>query len=441
MMTGLGLLSAASFPPVSAWPLSVVSLALLLWFVRGRPSAEARNLGLIYGLAYGLGVCHWLFRLFGGLMAVPLIAIFGAYFWLLFYLIGLTREDRPLWRGVEVALFAVAVEWLRGDVWYLRFPWYTVPHALAAEPACIAGVRWVGVYGLSFVIWLIAAWGAFVRPWFWLGFLLLPACALILPSFDPPDQHALLIQTEESDGGFTIIPGVEAKKIDLAVLPEYATYGSPKAAIASTKGPAALARRFSSPVVFGAVEGDYGGPDFRNVAVVLDGEGKQIGTFTKQHPVPLVADGVRGTERPVFPVENGTLGVAICYDFDAPAVASSLARSGATVFVDPTYDGIDWGWIQHEHHEQLLRLRAVEDDRWILRAASSGRTEAIDPHGRPSRDGVEIGGPGYVVVEYGHRHGVTLGAWAAFAGPVTGMLSIAILGWRGVGWWRRRRLP
>jgi apolipoprotein N-acyltransferase len=303
-------------------------------------------------------------------------------------------------------------------------------------------VRWLGTYGLSFVLWLIAAWGAFVRPWIWLAFLALPLGALLLPTFDAPDRHALLIQTEESDSGASVIPSVEADNIDLAVLPEYATYGSASAAIANKRGPTTLARRFDSPVVFGAVEGEYGEAGFRNIAVVLDDEGQLIGTFTKQRPVPLFSDGVRGAERPVFPVAHGTLGVAICYDFDAPAVASSLTRNGATVFVDPTYDGMSWGRIQHVHHEQLLRLRAVENDRWILRAASSGRSEAIDPHGRPSDAGVEIGRTGYVVVEYGHRHGVPPGAWAAYLGPAAGVGSGVIVLWLAWSWWRgwRRRV-
>src|SRR5262249_28675266 len=133
----LGAISAASFPPLGLWPLALLSLVLLLRLLRDKNSADARNLGLLYGLAYGLRTMYWFFGICG-FLSVPLIALFAGSFGVLGPLVGLTRGQRPLARAALVALFAVAVEWLRGDAWYLRFPWYTVPHALAQVPAWIA---------------------------------------------------------------------------------------------------------------------------------------------------------------------------------------------------------------------------------------------------------------------------------------------------------------
>jgi apolipoprotein N-acyltransferase len=62
---GIGLLSAASFPPIGLWPLSIVAIVLLLRLIRERTVSEARNLGLLYGLAYGLGTMYWFFSLVG----------------------------------------------------------------------------------------------------------------------------------------------------------------------------------------------------------------------------------------------------------------------------------------------------------------------------------------------------------------------------------------
>src|SRR5262249_32313148 len=162
-------------------------------------------------------------------------------------------------------------------------------------------------------------------------------------------------------------------------------------ALASKNGPALLRERLHSPVVFGATEGTLGEADFENVAAVVDADGRLLGCFPKQHPVPLFQDGRPGRERPVFLLDQGVLGVAICYDFDAPEIAASLSREGATVLAAPTFDALSWSRMQHAHHELLLRLRALENDRWILRAASSGRSEAIDPHGSPSQEGVAVG--------------------------------------------------
>ena len=178
---GIGLLTGAAFPPLGLWPLALIAPCLFLILVRDQPTDVARNLGVLYGLTLALSTMYWFIGVFG-VLAVALIGLMAGYFGLLATLIGLTHGYRPLARAALVALFAVAVEWLRGDAWYLRFPWYTAPHALAAAPAWIAPVRWLGVYGLSFAIWLIAGWGAFGPKPVWAALLLLPAFSLVIVS-------------------------------------------------------------------------------------------------------------------------------------------------------------------------------------------------------------------------------------------------------------------
>jgi apolipoprotein N-acyltransferase len=289
------------------------------------------------------------------------------------------------------------------------------------------------------VIWGIAAAGAFGRPWWFGAFLLLPACWLLLPSDGTPDRRALLLQSEGFDGVDRIIPKIPEEKVDLAVLPELAYLRSPESVLNAKNGPAALARKTSSPVVFGAVEGEYGIGPFQNEAAVIGADGKLLGTFPKQHPVPLLADGTPGDRRPVFPVADGVLGVGICYDFDAPAIASSLVDSGATVLVAPTLDAMHWTRAQHEHHALLFRLRAVENDRWLVRAASSGRTEAISPSGVPSAEGIEIGQTGHIVLAFAHRDTFALGGRLSFLGPAAAVGTALFLVWRVVNWVRSRR--
>jgi apolipoprotein N-acyltransferase len=434
-----GLLAAAGFWPLALWPLLLVSIALFLRLLRDQDVQTARNLGLVYGLTYAAGTMYWMFLIFGPL-AIPLLALMAAYFGLFATLIALTRGLRVPVRAALVALFAVAIEWLRGDAWYLRFPWYTPPHALAALPPMAAGVRWLGTYGLSFVVWLIAAAGAFGRPWNWGAFLLLPAAWLLLPADGTPDRRVLLLQAEYFGRAAQLIPKIPEEKVDLAVLPELAfAPDSPESALKLSHGPAELARKTSSPVVFGAEERAPGEKEESNVAAVIDSDGRLLGTFPKQHPVPLMADGKPGDRRPLFPVDDGVLGVAICYDFDAPEVVGSLVGAGATVLVAPTLDAMSWSRAQHEHHEMLFRLRALENDRWLLRSASSGRTEVISPSGWPSQEGIEIGKVGHIVLPFAHRGSWSLGGRLAFLGPAalaaTGLFVVG----RGVMWLRERR--
>jgi apolipoprotein N-acyltransferase len=420
------LLGAAAFPPLSLWPLSLASIACLLRLLRDRTTREALDLSLVYGVVYGLGTMWWFFGIFGAL-AIPMIALMGGYFGLLGALIGASRGYRPIVRAAMVGVFAVAIEWLRGDCWYLRFPWYTAPHALAAAPACIAVVRWVGVYGLSFLVWLIAAGGAFGRSYVWLAFLLLPVPWWFLGPVGDADRRVLLFQADETNQLEAIMPNAPGDDIDLAVAPEYAYLVSPQAAIKSLRGPGDLAKRVHCHVVFGAVEGIYGDAHFQNVAVVIDENANLLDTFPKQRPVPMMLDGDPGTRRPVFDVTDGVLGVGVCYDLDAPEVAADLVHRGATVLVVPTHDTWSWFGIRQQHHGLLVRLRAVENDRWVLRAVNTGRTEVIDPHGIPSEDGVTIGEKGYVVLPFAHRNSKVPGGQAHRFGPLAAALTAPIL--------------
>lgn len=416
---------AAAFPPVGWWPFSLVALYVLLRILRDKNPTDARAVGLFYGFLFGLGTMYWMFGLFG-FSALALVFIMAGYFALLGTLIGTTRFISPGWRALQVALFAMAIEWLRGDAWYLRFPWYTPAHALAQAPAWIGACHWIGTYGLSGLVWGIAAWTAFGKPAYGLAYAILPASALLLPAFATPNQLAVLVQCEDSSKLGPILSEIGTRGVDLVVLPEYAYPYGIDTALAPKQGPVAVAKKLSCPVIFGTVEGTYGAPEFQNVAAVLDCEGKLVGTFPKQRPVPLMVDGRPGDRCPVFPLPVGTAGIGLCYDFDAPAVAGKLTASGATVLVAPTGDLMPWGTVQHLNHELLVRLRAVENDRWILRATTSGRSEAIDPHGVPSAEHLDVGETGQLVVAFGSRTTFALGGRLHLLGPVAAAVTVLL---------------
>jgi hypothetical protein len=241
---GAALIGAAAFPPMGLWYLSLVSVCLLVYLLRDHSASESRGVGLLYGTVYGLGTMYWMFGIFG-FLAISFVGLMAGYFGLMATLVGMTRGRRPMVRALLIAMIAIAVEWLRGDAWYLRFPWYTVPHALAAAPAWIAPARWVGVYGLSFLVWFIAALGCLKSPAYWLAFIFFPIVSLALPAVDKPSHRALLIQVEEPERIQPLLAEVPGEKVDLAVLPEYAYPYSVEEAIKSKWGPADFARGVS----------------------------------------------------------------------------------------------------------------------------------------------------------------------------------------------------
>lgn len=439
----LGLLGAAAFPPLGLWPLSLLSIAGFLFLLDNRSPREGLAIGLLYGISYASGCMYWFFGIFGA-AAILLISLVGSYFAILAVLIASTR-DSPTWiRALSAGLFAVGIEWLRGDCWYLRFPWYTVAHALAAEPAWIAAARWIGTFGISLIVWSLSAVGAFGRLYAWVAILVLPAFSWFLPSAGEGDRRALLVQSGETATLEMQMDSVLDFGLDLAVLPEYSYLTSPDEAVERPHGPREFALQHRCPVVFGAVEGDFHRSDYQNVAAVVGPDGRLLGAFPKQRPVPLMRDGRPGTDRPLFSVENGTLGVGVCYDFDNQEVAADLVRRGATVLVVPTHDSRSIGWVRNYHHSLLLRLRAVETGRWVLRAVNTGRCEAIDPTGLPSARGIGMGKVGYVIVRFAHRDGLPLGVWAHLLGPTaaafTGVYVIWLWGCALMGRFRAKPL-
>jgi hypothetical protein len=59
----------------------------------------------------------------------------------------------------------------------------------------------------------------------------------------------------------------------------------------------------------------------------------------------------------------------------------------------------------------------VENDRWLLRACSSGRSEVISPRGVPSEEGIDVGKVGHAVLPFAHRDSWTPAYWLSFLGP------------------------
>lgn len=75
-------------------------------------------------------------------------------------------------------------------------------------------------------------------------------------------------------------------------------------------------------------------------------------------------------------------GVFICYESVFPDEIRQYADNGADYFVNLSNDG--WygdssAWAQHLN---MARMRAVENQRWLLFATNTGQTAAVDPDGR-----------------------------------------------------------
>ena len=128
--------------------------------------------------------------------------------------------------------------------------------------------------------------------------------------------------------------------------------------------------------------------------------GEWVGRYDKMHLVPFgeyvpfkrvfgfaggltkeVGDFSPGTSRAPLQA-GGKLGVFICYESIFPDEIRQLAANGAEVFVNISNDGWYGDSGAYAQHLKQVRMRAVENDRWLLRDTNTGVTASIDPYGR-----------------------------------------------------------
>jgi apolipoprotein N-acyltransferase len=135
--------------------------------------------------------------------------------------------------------------------------------------------------------------------------------------------------------------------------------------------------------------------------VLLDPSGRRIYTYDKIHLVPFgeyvplrrwltfagrltadISDFTAGTEYRVGEIPGGKFGTFICYEAIFPGEVRRFADAGAQLLITISNDG----WFGRSsapiQHLMMVRVRAVENRRWVLRDTNNGFTAAIDPYGR-----------------------------------------------------------
>lgn len=83
-----------------------------------------------------------------------------------------------------------------------------------------------------------------------------------------------------------------------------------------------------------------------------------------------------------LPTSKGRLGIAICFDSLFPEVLKRETQEGAELLAVMTNDGWYKASTAAFHHFAIARLRAVEERRYLIRAANTGISGIIDPYGR-----------------------------------------------------------
>ena len=167
-----------------------------------------------------------------------------------------------------------------------------------------------------------------------------------------------------------------------------------------------LARAANAPIIVGTTGIDKDsaaqrGYDQYNSADFIAPDGHLVGRYDKMHLVPfgeytpykrlfffagsLLQDvGLfdPGKHRTVFPIGGHTYGTFICYESVFGDEMRQYAKMGTDVLVNISDDGWYGDTSAAWEHLNMVRMRAIENHRWVLRATNTGVTAAIDPYGR-----------------------------------------------------------
>jgi apolipoprotein N-acyltransferase len=166
-----------------------------------------------------------------------------------------------------------------------------------------------------------------------------------------------------------------------------------------------LARDTRTPFVVGTDEfeaGREGGADrFFNAAALVGPDGRTRASYRKIRLVPFgeyvpfkrllffvgplieaVSDFSPGAELTVFDVEGTRFSVAICYEIIYADLARDSVTKGSQLLTTMTNDAWFGRSSAAYQHFEMAAVRAVEQGRYLVRAANTGISGAVDPYGR-----------------------------------------------------------
>jgi apolipoprotein N-acyltransferase len=127
-------------------------------------------------------------------------------------------------------------------------------------------------------------------------------------------------------------------------------------------------------------------------------------------------------------------GPAICYEIVYPQIPRAQVRNGADVLVTITNDAWYDGTSAPRQHLNQARLRAIEADRYLLRAGTTGISALVDPTGR-ILDELPMGRQGIIYAGFHARHTTTpyvrFGDWFAWVACAAVLVAIFRRRWRG----------
>ena len=371
-------------------------------------------LGWTTGIVYWFVVCNWIqfvLENHGGM------GFWGG--WGTFLLFSLAK-------GLHLAVFTVVAGWLAGRWWSpvalaalwtglerthgtFGFAWLTLGNAGIDLGPLPRLAPLIGVYGISFLFALTAAALA-SRRWAWLAVVVVPFLLPRLPEV-PATDSAVVMQPNLDESAQWTNDTQDRMERGLLIQSTAEVLKSKSRLVLWPESPGPIfydddprfktyvtdfVRTTQSWFLFGT---DTFTPQGRpyNSALMIAPSGDVVDRYSKIYLVPFgefipplfsfvnritkeAGDFLPGNRIVIFPYRDHKLGTFICYESAFPHLVRQFAAADA--YVNLSNDGYFGRSYAREQHLSLVRMRAVENARWIVRSTNDGITASVDPTGR-----------------------------------------------------------
>lgn len=496
-----GWLLALAYPLTSQWWLAPISVAVLTAATWNTSKKNGALIGFVYGLVAFRVQHEWLIVV--GTDATWILAIYlGLWIAVIGIVISvvsraITRKCIP-W---PVGLLAISSMWileefLRGRYPFGGYPWARLAFSQADSPLAfwsrLGGIPW-----LSFVVVVIAVAAvgivfiATLRARVALSLIIVTAFLVPLGVSNFSDSTGNMTEPTIAIGvvqGGTPQIGMGAMDVRREVLdnharetielaqkvqrgevpqPQIVIWPENSSDLDPFKEPEAAtlidqaAKAIGVPILVGAVVDSATDPqnEVYNMGILWDPITGPGDAYIKNAPVPfgefipfrslltrfierydrVPRDFARGTEPGIFATNGVVLGDLICFEVAVDPVVNRVIQEGAQILVVQTNNATYSGTALPEQQLHIERLRAIEYDRTVIVAATTGVSAEIFPDGSVGQV-LRDGETGSFVVEVAPHSNLTL---AARIGPylelIIVLFAIGVLAFIPIRERRRRR--
>lgn len=428
-----GILLILCQPPLSLFPVAFVALIPLLYALEKHTYRHPFVPGFITGIVSYLGLIYWVvvaMNSYGGIdifTSMLILVLFVLYLALYAGLFSGATVALNKWLAIPAYITAPIVwmllEYVRG-IALTGFPWSFLAHSQHNFSAFIQVASITGTYFISFLIAAINCLILFVllkKPIskiFIAAVCILVAVTLIygvarLRESQEAKLTAAIVQGNirqdvKWDDAFKIKTIQiyyyntirKAGNVDFVVWPETALPLVFNEEVYVNQVIKTVPPLVNSPLLFGTIWKDRSGRLY-NSSYVLGRNGDVNGIYNKAHLVPfgeytplirylpflqkITAQGAgfaSGDGHDPITTSTGKVGILLCYEGVFPYITNETVRNGAQFLVNLTNDA----WYERTsaafQHLAFYVFRAVETDRYVLRAANTGISAVIDPRGR-----------------------------------------------------------